>query len=253
MAQSNAREETERITSEAERVNKTLEQLGALAGLSAGPHRIEAYDISNTGSADMVASMVVFQDGRPLKRDYRKFQVKTLDHPDDYGAMEEILGRRLQRYLDGDEKFSPLPDLILMDGGRQHAAVAEQALAEKGLSVPVLGMVKDDRHRTRALMTARGQELGIQQSPPLFALVGQVQEEVHRFAITYHRKKHSRSATRSRLEGISGLGEVRRKKLLQQFGTVKAVTQAELPELEAALPKAVALAVYERFHGVEDK
>ena len=253
MAQSNAREETERITSEAERVNKTLEQLGALAGLSAGPHRIEAYDISNTGSADMVASMVVFQDGRPLKRDYRKFQVKTLDHPDDYGAMEEILGRRLQRYLDGDEKFSPLPDLILMDGGRQHAAVAEQALAEKGLSVPVLGMVKDDRHRTRALMTARGQELGIQQTPPLFALVGQVQEEVHRFAITYHRKKHSRSAMRSRLEGIPGLGEVRRKKLLQQFGTVKAVTQAELPELEAALPKAVALAVYERFHGVEDK
>ena len=253
MAQSNAREETERITSEAERVSKTLEQLGALAGLSAGPHRIEAYDISNTGSADMVASMVVFQDGRPLKRDYRKFQVKTLDHPDDYGAMEEILGRRLQRYLDGDEKFSPLPDLILMDGGQQHAAVAERALAEKGLSVPVLGMVKDDRHRTRALMTARGQELGIQQSPPLFALVGQVQEEVHRFAITYHRKKHSRSAIRSRLEGIPGLGEVRRKKLLQQFGTVKAVMQAELPELEAALPKAVALAVYERFHGEEDK
>ena len=253
MAQSNAREETERITSEAERVSKTLEQLGALAGLSAGPHRIEAYDISNTGSADMVASMVVFQDGRPLKRDYRKFQVKTLDHPDDYGAMEEILGRRLQRYLDGDEKFSPLPDLILMDGGQQHAAVAERALAEKGLSVPVLGMVKDDRHRTRALMTARGQELGIQQSPPLFALVGQVQEEVHRFAITYHRKKHSRSAMRSRLEGIPGLGEVRRKKLLQQFGTVKAVMQAELPELEAALPKAVALAVYERFHGAEDK
>ena len=253
MAQSNAREETERITSEAERVSKTLEQLGALAGLSAGPHRMEAYDISNTGSDDMVASMVVFQDGRPLKRDYRKFQVKTLDHPDDYGAMREILGRRLQRYLDGDEKFSPLPDLILMDGGQQHAAVAEQALAEKGLSVPVLGMVKDDRHRTRALMTARGQELGIQQSPPLFALVGQVQEEVHRFAITYHRKKHSRSAIRSRLEGIPGLGEVRRKKLLQQFGTVKAVMQAELPELEAALPKAVALAVYERFHGAEDK
>ena len=253
MAQNNAREETERITSETERVNKTLEQLGALAGLSAGPHRIESYDISNTGSADMVASMVVFQDGKPLKRDYRKFQVKTLDHPDDYAAMREILGRRLQRYLDGDEKFSPLPDLILMDGGQQHAAVAEQALREKGLSVPVLGMVKDNKHRTRALMTAQGRELGIQQSPPLFALVGRVQEEVHRFAITYHRKKHSRSAVRSRLEGIPGLGEVRRKKLLQQFGTVKAVMQAELPELEAALPKTVAQAVYERFHGEESK
>ena len=140
-----------------------------------------------------------------------------------------------------------------MDGGQQHAAVAEQALAEKGLSMPVLGMVKDDKHRTRALMTAQGQELGIQQSPPLFALVGQIQEEVHRFAITYHRKKHSRSAVRSRLEGIPGLGEVRRKKLLQQFGTVKAVMQAELPELEAALPKAVARAVYERFHGVDSR
>ena len=253
MAQNNAREETERITSETERVNKTLEQLGALAGLSAGPHRIESYDISNTGSADMVASMVVFQDGKPLKRDYRKFQVKTLDHPDDYAAMREILGRRLQRYLDGDEKFSPLPDLILMDGGQQHAAVAEQALREKGLSVPVLGMVKDDKHRTRALMTAQGRELGIQQSPPLFALVGRVQEEVHRFAITYHRKKHSRSAVRSRLDGISGLGEVRTKALLKHFGSVKAVTQAELPELEAALPKAVAQAVYERFHGEESK
>ena len=248
MAQSNAREETERITSEAERVNKTLEQLGALAGLSAGPHRIEAYDISNTGSADMVASMVVFQDGKPLKRDYRKFQVKTLDHPDDYAAMREILGRRLQRYLDGDEKFTPLPELILMDGGQQHAAVAEEVLAEKGLTVAVLGMVKDDKHRTRALMTAGGQELGIQHSPPLFALVGQVQEEVHRFAITYHRKKHSRSAVRSRLDGISGLGEVRKKALLKHFGSVKTVTQAEQAELEAVLPKAVAEAVYKNFH-----
>ena len=248
MAQSNAREETERITSEAERTGKTLEQLGALAGLSAAPHRIEAYDISNTGSADMVASMVVFQDGKPLKRDYRKFQVKTLDHPDDYAAMREILGRRLQRYLDGDEKFTPLPELILMDGGQQHAAVAEEVLAEKGLTVAVLGMVKDDKHRTRALMTAGGQELGIQHSPPLFALVGQVQEEVHRFAITYHRKKHSRSAVRSRLDGISGLGEVRKKALLKHFGSVKAVTQAEQAELEAVLPKAVAEAVYKNFH-----
>ena len=164
------------------------------------------------------------------------------DRPVDEMALEPALADELRCALDEGALLS-----------QADAAVAEQALAEKGLSVPVLGMVKDDRHRTRALMTARGQELGIQQSPPLFALVGQVQEEVHRFAITYHRKKHSRSATRSRLEGIPGLGEVRRKKLLQQFGTVKAVTQAELPELEAALPKAVALAVYERFHGVEDK
>ena len=253
MAQNNAREETERVTSETERTNKTLEQLGDLAGLSHAPRRIEAYDISNTGSADMVASMVVFCDGRPLKKEYRKFQIKTLEHPDDYAAMREVLGRRLQRYLDGDEKFSPLPDLILMDGGQQHAAVAEEVLAQKGLSVAVLGMVKDDRHRTRALMTAQGQELGIRCSPPLFTLVGQVQEEVHRFAITYHRKKHSRSAVRSRLDGINGLGEARRKALLKQFGSVRAVMQAELAELEAVLPKAVAGAVYDRFHEEKTK
>ena len=254
MAQRNAREDVERVTTAQERENRTLTQLAGMLSLPEPPERMESYDISNTGASDIVASMVVYEGAKPKKSAYRRFKIKSLSaHPDDYASMEEVLTRRIQRYLDGDEKFSPLPDLILMDGGRQHAAVAEQALAEKGLSVPVLGMVKDDRHRTRALMTARGQELGIQQSPPLFALVGQVQEEVHRFAITYHRKKHSRSATRSRLEGIPGLGEVRRKKLLQQFGTVKAVTQAELPELEAALPKAVALAVYERFHGVEDK
>ena len=253
MAQNNAREETERVTSEAERVSKTLEQLGALAGLSAAPRRIEAYDISNTGSADMVASLVVFADGKPLKSAYRKFQIKTLDHPDDYAAMREVLGRRLDRYLEGDEKFAPLPDLILMDGGQQHAAVAEEVLAEKGLSVAVLGMVKDNRHRTRALMTAAGQELGIQHSPPLFALVGQVQEEVHRFAITYHRKKHSRSATRSRLDGIPGLGDVRKKAVLKQFGTVRAVAQAEIAQLEAVLPRAVAQAVYDRFHGENEQ
>ena len=127
--------------------------------------------------------------------------------------------------------------------------MAEQVLAETGLDVPVLGMVKDDRHRTRALITARGQELGIQQTPALFALIGTVQEEVHRFAIAYHHQKHTRSAKRSQLDGIPGVGEARKKRLLQHFGTVTAVKNAALEQLFAVVPEAAARAVYEKFHG----
>ncbi len=248
MAGRNAREEVERVTSDSERTSKTLEQLGALAGLSSAPHRIESYDISNLRSDDMVASMVVFQDGKPLKRDYRRFQIKTLDAPDDYAAMREVLTRRFQHYLDGDPKFTPLPDLLLIDGGEMHARSALEATAALGLDVPILGMVKDDRHRTRALVTVEGQELGIQHSPPLFALVGRVQEEVHRFAITYHREKHGKSTYRSKLDGIPGLGEKRRRDLLKAFGTVRAVSQAEVEDLAAAVPRNVAQAIYDRFH-----
>jgi excinuclease ABC subunit C len=189
-----------------------------------------------------------FQDGKPLKRDYRRFQIKTLDAPDDYAAMREVLTRRFRHYLDGDPKFTPLPDLLLIDGGEMHARSALEATAALGLDVPILGMVKDDRHRTRALVTVEGQELGIQHSPPLFALVGRVQEEVHRFAITYHREKHGKSAYRSKLDGIPGLGEKRRRDLLKAFGTVRAVSQAEVEDLAAAVPRNVAQAIYDRFH-----
>ena len=248
MAARNAREEVERVTSDAERTGKTLEQLASLAGLTGPLHRLESYDISNLGRDDMVASMVVFQDGKPLKRDYRRFQIKTLTAPDDYAAMQEVLSRRFRRYLAGDEKFATLPDLLLIDGGEQHARAALAATAALGLDIPILGMVKDDRHRTRALVTAEGRELGIQHSPPLFALIGRVQEEVHRFAITYHRQKHNRSAYRGKLDGIPGLGQARKKALLKAFGTVRAVTEAEEDALAAVLPRNVARAVYDRFH-----
>ena len=248
MAGRNAREEVERITSDAERVNKTLEQLQQLADLPVLPRRMESYDISHTAGQDMVASMVVFADGKPLKRDYRRFQIKTLDHADDLRALQEVLQRRMQRYLDGDEHFSPLPDLLLMDGGHLQAQATQQQLESMGIHVPILGMVKDDRHRTRALVTPEGRELGIQQSPPLFALVGRVQEEVHRFAIAYHHEKHSRSAMTSRLDGIPGIGDVRKKALLKHFKSVKAISEAELVQLETLLPKAAARAVYDHFH-----
>ncbi|MBQ3532875.1 MAG: excinuclease ABC subunit UvrC [Oscillospiraceae bacterium] len=252
MAARNAAEEVERITTESERTYKTLEQLGALAGLTEAPHRLEAYDISNTGSADMVASMVVFHDGKPLKRDYRRFQIKTLEHPDDYAAMQEVLTRRFRRYLEGDEKFDQTPDLLLIDGGQLHARAAQEALSSLGLSLPILGMVKDDRHRTRALMTAEGQELGIQQSPHLFSLIGRIQEEVHRFAITYHHEKHKRSSFASRLDGIPGVGEARKKALMKHFKTIKAIAAASVEELSAVIPQAAAGAVYHHFHKEND-
>ena len=248
MARRNAEEEVERITSESERTHKTLEQLGSLAGLDHAPLRLEAYDISNTGRADMVASMVVFQDGKPLKRDYRRFSIKTLTQPDDYAAMREVLTRRFRRYLEGDEKFDQTPDLLLIDGGEMHARAAQEALSTLGLSLPILGMVKDDKHRTRALMTAQGQELGIQQTPHLFTLVGRIQEEVHRFAITYHHEKHKRSSFASRLDGIPGVGDVRKKALLQHFKSVKAIASASVEDLSAAVGAKTAQAVYDHFH-----
>ena len=248
MAAKNAREEVERITTDAERVNKTLLELQELAGLPRFPERMEAYDISNTGADDIVSGMVVFQNGKPLKRDYRKFAIEGLSQPDDYAAMQQTLERRLRRYLDGDEKFAPLPDLLLIDGGLGHIHAAKAALKAVGLDIPTLGMVKDDRHRTRALITAQGEELGIQSSPPLFTLIGRIQEEIHHYAINYHRQKHRKSSYRSKLDGVVGLGKTRRKMLLKRFGTVRAVEEASLADLEGVLPKNVAKALYEKLH-----
>ena len=248
LANRNAEEEAERVTSEAERASKTLELLAKMAGLKEVPRRMESYDISNTGSSDIVASMVVYEGVRPKKSAYRKFHMKTIDAPDDYAAMEEVLTRRLQRYVDGDEKFAPLPDVFLIDGGANHAAVAERVLKRFALDIPVFGMVKDDRHRTRALTTAAGHEIGIQASEPVFSLIGRIQEETHRFAVTYHHQRHTKNAYRSALDEIPGVGAVRKKELLKTFKTVKAIREAEREELERAVPTAVARTVYDYFH-----
>ena len=248
IAHRNAREEVERVTDAAQRINGTLRLLQETAQLPALPRRMESYDISHTGGSDQVGGMVVFQDGKPLRSAYRRFRIESCQGADDYGAMREMLTRRFRRYLEGDEKFAPLPELLLMDGGQEHARVAEQVLAECGLDVPVLGMVKDDRHRTRALVTARGQELGIRQTPALFALIGTVQEEVHRFAIAYHHQRHAKSAKRSQLDNVPGIGEARKKRLLQHFGTVAAVKAATVEELSAVVPRAAAQALYAKLH-----
>lgn len=251
LAEKNARDEVERATTREERENSLLALFGRLLGLPEAPHRFESYDISNTGSADIVASMVVFVDGKPLKSAYRRFRLRGMEHPDDYASLDQVLTRRFQRYLDGDEKFSPLPDVILMDGGIGQVGVAVAVLERMGISVPVFGMVKDDRHRTRALVAPSGAEIGIQQNQSLFALVGRVQEEVHRFAITYHRESHAKHTASSSLEQIPGVGEARRKALLGHFKTLKAVREASLEELCLAVPRSTAKAVYQHFHPSE--
>ncbi|MEM5780201.1 MAG: helix-hairpin-helix domain-containing protein, partial [Lawsonibacter sp.] len=209
-------------------------------------------DISNTGASDIVASMVVYVDGRPLKRDYRRFKLKDMAGPDDYASMEQVLTRRFRRYLDGDEKFSDKPDLLLIDGGYEHVKVAARVLAAHQLEIPAFGMVKDDRHRTRALVHSDGREIGIQAIPAVFALIGQIQEETHRFAIEYHRQLQAGHVKTSVLDKIPGVGKKRREQLLKQFKSVKAIRSASLEELGAAVPQNTAQAVYQYFHGPEE-
>ncbi len=249
MARRNAAQEAERATTDAERVAHTLELLQKMLDLPSPPGRMESFDISNTGKSDIVASMVVYSGTRPLKSAYRRFQIKGLDgHPDDYASMAEVLTRRLQRAADGDEKFLPLPDIFLIDGGETHARTAQQVAERFGVDVPIFGMVKDDRHRTRALVTPEGREIGISGNQAVFSLIGQIQEETHRFAITYHHQRHGKSTLRSALDEIPGVGPKRREELKRAFGTIKAIREADVEALAAVIPRSAAEAVYRKFH-----
>ena len=253
LANQNAREEVERATTREERQNKLLELLGRMLALEGPPQRMESYDISNTGASDIVASMVVYENGRPLKRDYRRFKLKDMNGPDDYASMEQVLTRRFRRYLDGDEKFSAQPDLLLIDGGLEHVRVARRVLEALHLDIPAFGMVKDDRHRTRALVHPDGREIGIQAVPAVFSLIGQIQEETHRFAIEYHRQLQAGHVKGSVLDKIPGVGEKRRQQLLKYFKSVKAVKEASLKELEKAVPRNTAQAVFQYFHEMPEQ
>ena len=254
MAQRNAAEEAERATTAEERTAHTLTVLGKLLDLPQPPGRMESFDISNTGKSDIVASMVVYSGTRPLKSAYRRFRIQSLDgHPDDYASMQEVLRRRLQRAADGDEKFLPLPDVFLIDGGETHARAAQAVAGEFAVQVPIFGMVKDDRHRTRALVTPEGREIGIVNNQAVFSLIGQIQEETHRFAITYHHESHTKSAMKSALDDIPGVGPKRREALRKHFGTIKAIKEADVETLAAVVPRSAAEAVYRHFHSEQGK
>lgn len=254
LARKNAREEIVRSETTGQRRQKSLELFGSMMGLPQTPTTFEAYDISNLAGTNTVGSMIVFENGQPKRSQYRRFRIESVaDGQDDYKAMEEMLTRRLQRWKDGDEKFSPLPSVFMIDGGLGHVRIAKGVLERFGCETPVFGMVKDDHHRTRGLVAPDGREFSIATTPAVFALVGRMQEEVHRFAITYQRTLRQSQAVRSQLDQIPGIGEKRRTALLQTFKSLKRVREATIEELEAAVPHTAAQAVYDYFHSKQEE
>ncbi len=203
-------------------------------GREGKPFRVESYDISNTNGVDSVGAMVVFEGLLPVKKDYRRFKIRTIEGADDYGSLQEVLYRRFRRAQKGSQGFSTLPDLILMDGGRGQVTAALKVIRALGLSVPVAGMAKDDRHRTRALVFEDGREIDLVHHNVLFRYCGTIQEEVHRFAIDYHHRLHSKNSFHSELDDIPGIGPKRRNDLLYHFKSmdaIRAVSEEELMEV----------------------
>ncbi|MEE0914464.1 MAG: excinuclease ABC subunit UvrC [Ruminococcus sp.] len=252
MCRSNAAEALAQKKGATVREYGVLEELKETLGLEKLPEYIESYDISNLAGTENVAGMVVYKNGKPLKSAYKKFKIKGFDGQDDYASMVEVISRRFDEYYkaeDSEEGFGRLPDLILLDGGKGQVAVVKQVLEQKNIKVPLFGMVKDDKHRTRAV-TGDGGEVAISSKRALFTFLSKLQDEVHRFAIGYHHSRRSKNTFRSSLTNIDGVGEVRAKSLLKYFRTIDNISKADLEELENApkMTKDTALAVYKYFH-----
>ena len=261
-------QDKEKIKREELKTIGAMNQVGEWLGLS-GVKRIEAFDISNISGFESVGSMVVYEDGRPRRNDYRKFKIKTVQGPNDYASMEEVLTRRFEHGLsereelmametaDGDPgnmerfgSFTRFPDLIMMDGGRGQVNVALKVLERLGLSIPVCGMVKDDNHRTRGLYY-QNVEIPIDRYSEGFKLITRIQDEAHRFAIEYHRSLRSQGQVRSVLDDIEGIGPARRKALMRRFKSLEAIRDASLEELSSTegMNRRAAESVYGFFHG----
>ena len=251
-------QDKERLKRDEQRTIGAVRQITGLMGIE-GVRRIEAYDISNTSGVESVGSMVVYEDGRPKRSDYRKFKIRTVQGPNDYASMREVLTRRFSHGLremeelkDQEEElgsFTRFPDLIMMDGGRGQVNIALEVLGELGLSIPVCGMVKDDSHRTRGLYY-ENRELPIDRHSEGFRLITRIQDEAHRFAIEYHRSLRGKGQVHSLLDEIPGIGPTRRKALMRAFGDIESVREAG-EEALAAVPgmnRASARSVYEFFH-----
>lgn len=261
-------QDKEKIKREELKTIGAMNQVGEWLGLS-GVKRIEAFDISNISGFESVGSMVVYEDGRPRRNDYRKFKIKTVQGPNDYASMEEVLTRRFEHGLSEREElmametadgepgnmerfgsFTRFPDLIMMDGGRGQVNVALKVLERLGLSIPVCGMVKDDNHRTRGLYY-QNVEIPVDRYSEGFKLITRIQDEAHRFAIEYHRSLRSQGQVRSVLDDIEGIGPARRKALMRRFKSLEAIRDANLEELSSTegMNRRAAESVYGFFHG----
>ncbi len=256
MCRSNAAEALAQQKGATVREYSVLEELRETLGLDKLPEYIESYDISNLAGTENVAGMIVYKNGRPLKSAYRKFKIKGFEGQDDYASMTEVITRRFEEYFKAekaDEGFGRLPDLILLDGGRGQVTAVRGVLERMGLDIPLFGMVKDDRHRTRAV-TSEGGEIAINSRRQLFTFLSKMQDEVHRFAIGYHHQRRKSTTFKSSLTNIEGVGTVRAKALLKYFRTIESISRADLEELENApkMTKESALKVYQYFHGEEE-
>ena len=253
MCKNNAYEALLRSKEHKNRYEDVLQDLKNTLNLKEIPSYIEAYDISNLRGSDNVGGMVVFKNGKPLKSAYRKFKIETVSGQDDYNSMREIVERRIRHYI-GDEKkgeegFSKLPDLILVDGGIAHTAAVRDVLNSFGICVPVFGMVKDSKHRTRAITTS-GEEIEIKSNRRVFSFITSIQDEVHRYTIGYHKKLRSKRVRTSELTKIPGIGDKRALKILKTFGSIKRISEASSEELMLipGITKSVAEGIYNYFH-----
>lgn len=228
MAKENAEQKCKEYLLSSQKTDKTLARLASLAGLETVPERIEAFDISNIGDEHITAGMVVFENGKPKKSDYRIFRMKTVSTRDDYASMREAVSRRCAHLSDDG---AVAPDLFLIDGGAAHVSAAKQAMREAGYDIPTLGMVKDDKHRTRALVGEDGDEIQILSEQQVYSLIYKIQEEVHRFTISKMMGGKRKAEKTSVLENVSGVGKAKAKALLAVFGGLSAIKQADISEL----------------------
>ena len=255
MCRSNAAEELAQRKGATVKEYSVLEELKELLGLEKIPQYIESYDISNLAGTENVAGMIVYKNGKPYKCAYKKFKIKGFEGQDDYASMAEVIGRRFDEYYKAekaDESFGKLPDLILLDGGKGQVAVVKKVLREMNIDVPLFGLVKDDKHRTRAV-TGDGGEISVSSRRALFTFLSKMQDEVHRFAIGYHHSRRSKNTFKSSLTDIDGIGEKRARAMLKYFRTIDNISKADLEELEGCpqMTKNAAIAVYRYFHSNE--
>lgn len=245
LAKSNAEEYLSLRVGRTSKEIAALEDLKDILGLAKTPEIIESYDISNMGEETRVAGMVVFKNGRPFKQGYKKFNIKYVQGIDDYACMQEVVERRIRRYLDGDEGFAPLPDLILLDGGKGHVAAVKEILDKLNVQISLYGLVKDDKHRTRAI-AKEGGEIQVNSNKNVFTLITKIQDEVHRFSINFQRKQHKKKQYELELTRVRGIGEAKAMTLLKEYKTKKAMKEATAEQLAqtAKISKEVAEELY---------